>query len=104
VGTEGFLLAGEQVQLTPSRGTIGIVAHVAAPGHTLGQILIILGAGKASTLEEIIVIPAREGGEQTTWRHRVDEELVGSSVVAQGTTLLVLCRLGSCRRLGNSVS
>jgi len=95
VGAERLLLAGKQVQLTPTGGSIGIIAHVSAPWNAFGKILIILGTGEASALKEIIVVAAWKGGKQATWCHRVDEELVGSSMIAQRTTFLVLCSLGS---------
>lgn len=96
MGAEGLLLAGQQVQLAPAGGAIGVVAHVAAPWHSLGQILVVLGAGEAASFEEVIVAGAGKGREQTPWSHRVDEEFVGTSMIAQGSSLLVLRRLGSC--------
>lgn len=98
MGTKWFLFARHQIQLPTTRRFIGVIAHVAA---SWAFVAVILVTWETIAFQEIIVTVAGESGEKTFRCHRIDEEFVCSTMVAQRTPFYDCT--GSCNWRGENI-
>ena len=79
VSAEGLLFAGQQIESTAGARSIAVITHIAA-----WTIATVCATGKAIALEKTFVtVVARERGKSTLWTHRIREQLISPTMIAQ---------------------